>query len=156
MQKAEARPMKRTFTLTVDNGKQAIKSVWQACCAYLELGKSVDVVVNEAKDTRSIKQNRRMWALLTDLSKQLQWPVNGKLEWLEPEDFKDILSAGLVGEQRVAAGVSGGFVILGKRTSKMTIKEMIELQDFIEYVGNERGVVWYSLGENGNETNQPK
>lgn len=154
---------KRTFTLTVDNGKQAIKAVWQACCAYLELGQSVDVTVDEAKDTRSIKQNRRMWALLTDVSKQVEWPIHypdtdneWRMEYLDPEEWKDILSSGLRKEQRAAAGIGGGLVLLGQRTSKMTIKEMMELQDFIEYFGNERGVIWCSLGEIGNETHQPQ
>lgn len=86
-----------------------------------------------------------MWSMLEDFSKQLQWPVNGVMQWLEPSDFKDILSAGLHKEQRIAAGVSGGFVLLGQRTSKMTVSQMKELIDFMDYVGAERGVKFRTM-----------
>ncbi len=42
---------------------------------------------------RTLPQNARMWAMLTDLSNQLPWPVDGEMQWLSKEDWKVIISA---------------------------------------------------------------
>lgn len=91
---------------------------------------------------RTEQQNNLMWSLLTDLANQVPWPVNGKEQLISPTDWKDICSAGLRKEQRIAAGIDGGFVVLGARTSRMTISQMQQLIDFIQYVGDERQVKW--------------
>lgn len=93
-------------------------------------------------DRRSTEQNRLMWPLLTDISNQLQWPVNGVLTQMSPDDWKHVLSAGLIKEQRVAAGVDGGYVILGQRTSKFSKEQMSEFIEFIYAFGTNKGVVW--------------
>lgn len=100
------------------------------------------LVISVSEPTRNLESNAAMWAMLTDVSRQVQWPVDGKLQYLSPEDWKHVLTAGLKREQRVAQGIAGGFVILGQRTSKMTQREMGELLDLIGAFGSERGVVW--------------
>lgn len=91
---------------------------------------------------RSHEANARMWCRLEDVSRQVDWPVNGKLGKLSREDWKDIFSAELGKEQRIAQGLSGGFVLLGLRTSKMRKREMMDLILIIEAFGAERGVTW--------------
>lgn len=93
-------------------------------------------------DLRSIEQNRLMWDLLTDLSNQLRWPVNGVLTKLTKEEWKVVCSAGLKQQQRIAAGIDGGFVMLGASTSKMKKKEMTELIEVIYAFGAQQGVEW--------------
>lgn len=93
-------------------------------------------------ETRSLDQNARMWAALTDLSKQVDWPVDGRLQKLSREDWKDILTAGLVQHQRVASGTSGGFVILGQHTRRMSKRRMGDLITLIDAFGAEHGVQW--------------
>lgn len=92
--------------------------------------------------TRSLDQNALMWAVLTDLSRQVLWPVNGVKERLSPEDWKDIITASLTQENRIAQGIRGGFVMLGKSTSRMTVKEMSEVIEFAHAFGTEQGVRW--------------
>lgn len=92
------------------------------------------------KATRSSEQNAAMWAMLTDISRQLEWPVNGKMAKLDPEDWKHIISGGLTREQRIAQGINGGWVVLGQRTSKMTKAEMSELLELIQAFGAQHGV----------------
>jgi len=92
--------------------------------------------------TRSLEQNALMWAVLTDLSRQVLWPVNGVKERLSPEDWKDIITASLNQENRIAQGIRGGFVMLGKSTSRMTVKEMSEVIEFAHAFGAEKGVRW--------------
>jgi len=74
----------------------------------------------------------------------LKWPVNGELTALTPEEFKDILTAAFYGETvRLAAGLNGGVVMLGKRTSKFSKKQFSEWLEFLNFVAAERGVVIY-------------
>lgn len=92
--------------------------------------------------TRSLDQNARMWAMLADVSRQVSWPVNGVAQKLEAEDWKAIVTASLSQENRMASGIRGGFVMLGRRTSKMTVREMTEVIEFLFEFGAEQGVVW--------------
>ena len=98
------------------------------------------VVVGEP--TRSLAQNDLLWAVLTDIAKQVEWPVDGKPKKLDPVDWKNVLTAGLNQETRVARGVGGGFVVLGQRTSKMTKRELSEVIEFAYAFGAEHGVKW--------------
>jgi len=91
---------------------------------------------------RSIEQNNRLWAMLTDLSVQLQWPVDGELQWLSKEDWKVIISAGLKRHQRIAKGIEGGFVMLGEHTSQMKMKDFADMITLMFAFGAERGIVW--------------
>ena len=93
-------------------------------------------------EPRTLPQNSRMWPMLEDLAKQLQWPVDGELQWLSKEDWKVIMTAGLKREQRVAKGAWGGFVMLGVSTSKMKKAEMTDLITVIFAFGNEHGIQW--------------
>lgn len=95
-----------------------------------------------SEEPRNWEQNKKMWAMLADVSKQVKWPVNGKEGYLASEDWKDIFSAELTKEQRVAQGLSGGFVLLGLRTSKLKKREMADLITIMEAFGAERGVIW--------------
>lgn len=92
--------------------------------------------------TRSLDQNSVMWSCLTDLSKQVQWPVNGKMEWMTPDEWKDVITASLHQENKIAQGIRGGFVMLGRSTSSMSIKAMVEVIDFCHAFGDEKGVHW--------------
>lgn len=87
-------------------------------------------------------QGRLMWSALNDLSKQLQWPVDGRMQWLDKEDWKHVMSAGLKRHQRIAAGIDGGFVLLGQSTKKLKVGEMAELITIIHAFGDERNVRW--------------
>ncbi len=92
--------------------------------------------------TRTLDQSAKLHAMLADVSRQVKWPVNGQLERLSIDDWKAVIVASLMQEKRMAAGVRGGFVILGKRTSSMSIREMSECIEFLYSFGDEQGVVW--------------
>ncbi len=134
--------MSQPFILRTENARPRMAAAWEAACRILELGKAVRVKVEECSPTRTLDQNAKLWAVLTDISRQVEWHVDGRMQKLEPEDWKDILSAGVKKSQRVAAGIEGGFVMLGQRTSKMKIGEMVELIEFALWFGTEHGVTW--------------
>lgn len=88
--------------------------------------------VTVSEPNRNLSQNAMLWPLLQAFSDQLQWPVNGKLEWLDPDSWKAILSCAFEGEQaRVAAGLDGGMVLLGQRTSQYGKAKFAEFIEFI-------------------------
>lgn len=92
-------------------------------------------VVEIKPRTRSLDQNARMWAMLKDISNQVQW--HGL--WLTTEDWKHVFSASLK-QQRAVPGLDGGFVVLGQSTSKMTVREMGDLMELMAAFAVERGV----------------
>lgn len=85
--------------------------------------------------TRSLDQNARMWAMLGDVSKQVDW--YGKK--LSPDAWKCVFSASLK-KQDVVPGLHGDFVVIGQSTSAMTIREMSDLMELMSAFGTERGV----------------
>lgn len=91
--------------------------------------------------TRTEDQNSMQWPILQCFADQLQWPVNGVMRKLEPEDWKDILTAAFMQEQsNIAQGLNGGIVMLGQRTRKFNKKQFSEWIEFLLYVAAERGV----------------
>jgi hypothetical protein len=80
--------------------------------------------------------------MLRDISKQVQWSVNGVKTFMDAEDWKDVLTAALKRHQRVAEGIEGGFVFLGMRTSKAAKSEIVDLIELMYAFGSERGVKW--------------
>ena len=101
----------------------------------------------ELEAPRTIDQNAKLWALLTDISGQVPWACNGKMGKLSKEDWKDIFSAELRKEQRVAQGISGGFVLLGAHTHKMKKRELSDLIEVIYAFGAEHQVTWSEVEE---------
>lgn len=103
---------------------------------------------------RSAEQNARMWAMLTDLSKQLQWPVDGEMQWLSKEDWKVIISAGLKRHQRIAKGIEGGFVMLGESTSRMKMADFAAMIELLFAFGALHGIAWTDPTAPSDETLQ--
>ena len=122
----------------VQQGHAALANVWAGIKAELMAGRRLQLTVKP--ETRSIAQNARLWAMLTEISQQVDW--YGRK--LSPENWKHVFSAALK-KQDVVPGLDGGFVVLGLSTSKMTRAEMAELQELIEAFGAQKGVqfkVW--------------
>lgn len=113
--------------------KAMMQTIWPMLKAAIMAGHRM--VVEVKPETRTLAQNARLWAMLTDVSKQVDW--YGRK--LTPEEWKHVFTASL-SKQDVVPGIDGGFVVLGKSTSKMTKPEMSELQDLIEAFGAQQGV----------------
>jgi hypothetical protein len=99
------------------------------------------VVVTLGREKRTLEQNDRLWAMLTDVSRQVEW--HGMK--LSPEDWKHVFTAAQH-QQRLVPGIEGGFVALGHSTSRMTKAELSELMEFIAAWGADRGVEFHDEG----------
>lgn len=94
--------------------------------------------------TRTKDQNAAQWPILDAFAQQVKWPVNGELIDMTSEEWKDVLTAAFTQEtMRVAKGLRGGVVMLGKRTSKFGKKKFSEWMEFLHAEAVEQGVVVY-------------
>lgn len=101
-----------------------------------------EITFDEYKPTRTELQNDKMWAMLHDIASQVDWVVDGKETKLTDEEWKLLLTASQKKEMRVAKGIDGGIVLLGKSTKKMSVAEMSDLIELMYMFGAEHDVVW--------------
>ncbi len=88
---------------------------------------------------RSIPQNARMWAMLTDVAQQLPW--HGIK--LTPDDWKLVFLDALKREVRMMPNIDGnGFVNLGRSSSDLSKEEMTDLMELIAAFGANHSVVF--------------
>lgn len=86
---------------------------------------------------RSLPQNDRMWAMLTDVAQQVPW--HGIK--LAPDDWKLIFLDALKREVRMVPNIDGnGFVNLGRSSSDLSKGEMSDLMELISAFGAQHAV----------------
>lgn len=117
----------------------SLQEAWVALKPYILAGHRFELTIETER--RSSEQNSAQWPILDAFAKQLQWPVNGHMVYMTADDWKDVLTAAFKREQvRLAAGLDGGFVMLGLRTSKMSKDVFGEWLDFLKATAALRGV----------------
>ena len=121
---------KRKFFI---NNRQSLETAFKYAAGF-GFERSYQVEVRPM--TRSLEQNSKLWAMLGEVSQQVNW--HGQK--LSAEDWKHVFSAAL-SQQRVVPNIdSTGFVILGMSTSKMSVAEMTDMIELINAFGAEREV----------------
>lgn len=104
-----------------------------ACLQKIDLGAGYVWTMRE--EVRSDAQNRRMWAMLRDISRQVEWYG----QKLEDTDWKHVFSAA-VEQQRAVPGLNGGFVVLGISTRRQSKKWFSDMFEVMEAFAAEHGV----------------
>lgn len=88
---------------------------------------------------RTTDQNARMWAMLTEVARQVKW--HGQK--LSADDWKLIFLSALKQELRMVPALDGrGFVQLGRSSSDLSVAEMGDLMDLIAAFGAREGVTF--------------
>jgi hypothetical protein len=126
------------------NAQQAHKALtdaWGGMKAWLMAGHQLEVEVRPAR--RNDAQNRRLHAMLGDISKQIQWA--GSLR--DVDCWKRLCTAAWMrarGESvEILPAIDGhGIDVVFRHTSKLTKSECAELIDFIDAWGSQCGVKW--------------
>ncbi|WP_265532570.1 recombination protein NinB [Pseudomonas saponiphila] len=103
---------------------------------------AVEIIVRPVKSRRTLDQNAKLWAMLGDISRQVEWPVNGIMQKLDSEDWKALMTAAARQEIRMAQGINGGVVMLGESTKRMTVAELGDVIECMYVFGAEKGVIW--------------
>ena len=92
-------------------------------------------------DPRTLAQNRLMWALLNEVSAQLEWGPDK--QHYEPEDWKCAFMKAAGHKLRFMPALDGnGVVALGYRSSRLFKEEFADLIETIYSQGLQRGVVF--------------
>ena len=91
---------------------------------------------------RSLPQNDKLWAMLTEIATQLPW--HGIK--LSASDWKLIFMDALKRELRTVPNIDGtGFVNLGRSSSDLSKIEMADLITLIEAFGANHGIIFRDL-----------
>jgi NinB protein len=90
---------------------------------------------------RTLEQNARMWAMLTDFAAQ----VDHHGRKYSPEEWKAIFMHALGKEMKFVPALDGqGFVPIGQKTSELSVPEMCDLQELMAAEGAKRGVKFHA------------
>lgn len=87
--------------------------------------------------TRSTDQNAKMWAMLGDVSRS---KPEGRSH--TPDVWKALFMHALGYETRFLTGLNGEPFPAGFRSSRLSVREMSDLIEFMHAWGSERGVMW--------------
>lgn len=106
-------------------------------CAKLPLNSRVEF----KGPKRSVPQNDRMWAMLTEVAAQVSW--HGLK--LTADDWKLIFLDALKRELRLVPNIDGnGFVNLSRSSSDLSKAEFSDLMELIEMFGTQHGVNFHN------------
>ena len=100
------------------------------------------MICSICEERRSTAANAAMWPILEAWAGQRQWPVNGALQSLSSEEWKDILTAAFEGDTtpRLSPGLEGGIVMLGRKTSHYGKKRFSEWLDWLNAASHHAGI----------------
>lgn len=94
-------------------------------------------VCNVREARRTSEQNDKMWAMLSDVSRQ---KPQGRV--LPPHKWKALFMDAIGIPADWEPGLSGGVVNVGYRSSQLTKSQMSDLIEQMYSYGAEHGVVW--------------
>lgn len=94
-------------------------------------------VVNVREAKRTLDQNARLWALLSDVSRA---KPEGRTHTAEV--WKALFMSACGHAVQFETGLDGTPFPVGFRSSRLTKAQMSDLQEFISAWGSERGVRW--------------
>jgi hypothetical protein len=117
------------FLLTGKTSRDAAcRAIWQAPpCSYVEI----------KPQKRTDDQNRKLWAMLGDVSRAK--PMGRRHI---PEVWKALFMAACGHQVAFEVGLDGNPFPIGFRSSRLSKAEMMDLITFILQWGDEHGVIW--------------
>ena len=123
--------MKKTFIMA----HQAARKL--ACQAIAEAPDGYVVTISEPN--RTLEQNAAQWPYLEGFAQQKQLCINGAMQNVTADDWKDTLTGVYHGETRMAA-FDGKVIMLPQRTSKMRKNVFSDWMEFIVAMAAQSGV----------------
>ena len=130
----------RIFYFGARNVREVLAQAYRVAMELTGVADRWELVLRERK--RSLPQNAKLWACLQDIADQCELVINGRPQKASKEDWKQVFTAALARENRMALGLDGGVVVLGTSTSRMRKTEFSDLLEMIHAYGAEQGVRW--------------
>lgn len=123
--------MKQTFILAHDEArKRATEAVKQAPDGF---------AVTISEPTRTLDQNAAQWPILQAFADQKQLCINGAMQDVTADDWKDVLTAVFEADMRVAV-FQGRMILLGQRTREFSKKKFSDWLEFLHATAAEMEV----------------
>ena len=97
----------------------------------------VDAVVNVREAKRTLDQNAKMWAMLSDISRAKPGGI-----CYTTDEWKSVFMSACGHEVQFLQGVDGKPFPAGFRTSQLTVAQMRELIEYLYWYGAEHGIRW--------------
>jgi NinB protein len=89
---------------------------------------------------RTLDQNSKFWAMLSDVASQLTWYGNK----LTPDEWKFVFLDALNRETRTVPSIDGkGMVDIGRSSSNLSKNEFCDLLEIVSAFGAEHGVIFH-------------
>lgn len=98
--------------------------------------------VTIGEPTRTLEQNSAQWPYLEAFAQQKQLCINGVMQWVTADDWKDVLTGCWHGEMRMAA-FDNKVIMLPQRTSKMGKKAFSTWLEFLIAMAATSDVIVY-------------
>ena len=98
-------------------------------------GGAIEIIVR--RPTRTLAQNRKLWPMLSEISKQVNWYGYT----LKNSEWKIVLTASLK-RQKIVPAIDGGFVSLGTSTRALSKQDFSDLIELTYAFGAEQNVQW--------------
>jgi hypothetical protein len=122
---------KQYFRLVHDQARNG------ACQAIKSAPDGYIVVIDEPK--RSLEANAAQWPYLEGFARQKELCINGQMQLVSSDDWKDVLTACWNGEMRMAA-FDGRVIMMPQRTSKMGKRMFSEWMEYLVAMAAQSGV----------------
>ena len=123
--------MKKTFIMAHQAARKlALQAISEAPDGY---------VVTISEPNRTLEQNAAQWPYLEGFAQQKQLCINGAMQNVTADDWKDTLTGCYHGETRMAA-FDGKVIMLPQRTSKMGKNVFSDWMEFIVAMAAQSGV----------------
>lgn len=97
----------------------------------------INATVRVSAAKRTIPQNDRMWAMISDVSRA---KPEGRCH--APEVWKCLFMNACGHKVRFELGLDGEPFPIGFRSSHLTVEQMTDLIEFIYWYGSQHGVLW--------------
>lgn len=123
--------MKAVFIMThAEARRRAIQAVQEA---------QDGMVVQIGEPNRSLEQNSAQWPYLEAFARQKELCINGQMQKVTADDWKNVLTACWNGEMRMAA-FDGKVIMLPQRTSKMGKRVFSDWMEYLVAMAAQSGV----------------
>ena len=131
---------KFTRIITRQNKRDVMTLAWETAGKLLEGQESIKIEVREKN--RTDEQNAKLHAMLSDIARQATWQGDK----LDIDGWKNLFVSGHTiatkEPYKLVMGLEGELVNVRERTSKMGVRRLASLIDYVQAWAAENGVVF--------------
>lgn len=131
--------MKDSRTFTIESESQWHTVFKKAVKPYLEAKKVLTITVEPFRKKRSVDQNARYWAILTEISQKMPPHMNGV--WYSPEVWHEYCKRRFLGIE-THMEFRGNRIAIAKSTRKLSVVEMMGYCDEIQAWAINEGIMF--------------